>query len=387
MKPLLVIIVSIMILTVAFSFVNTEVNAQNPNHNNIQDLNQAIQSYTPNYNGTRAVNYAMMVHNDYLHQKQYPSGLNQSVMQKNLDYFNSEDCAHFVSEALIAGGLTYLAHNPPGDNLTNYLGGFPGSYGIVGVYRLADWLAGYDLPIFPANATEESIIGYQPIPASYAGSPHASIFYVTNYSMLPSYFLYPGDVVMDGGAGNGHAMLYIGNGDVVQTDPAAVWQYSPTVDNNITFYGMLSLNGLNVSAIYIHIPTFANKAVRITILSGSRNITGDLSSIKDGQQITLISSFPNGLGFGNYSYNWYINGNLEKTSESPIFTLNYESSINEISLRVSGSNGVVFKNLSVSHINNLSKLQFAIYIIPALLVIIIASFIILRSTKKNRKNK
>ena len=31
--------------------------------------------------------------------------------------------------------------------------------------------------------------------------------------MFPSYFLSPGDVIVDGGAGNGHAMLYIGNGE------------------------------------------------------------------------------------------------------------------------------------------------------------------------------
>jgi len=144
-----------------------------------------LYTYFPNYNSSKAIEYALMFHNEYFHKAYYPSGLNYSIMQKNLDYFNSEDCAHFVSMALIAGGLTYLAQNPPGNNLTNYGSGFPGSYGIVGVYRLADWLAGYVLPIISTNSTIEGLIGYQPIPASYIGSPHAAVYYVTNDSILP----------------------------------------------------------------------------------------------------------------------------------------------------------------------------------------------------------
>ncbi|MDH2906405.1 MAG: hypothetical protein PXX82_08670, partial [Methanomassiliicoccales archaeon] len=147
-----------------------------------------------NYNPQLALEYAYLIHTKYYHANYYPSGINESILQKNLDHFNSEDCAHFVSEALIAGGLTVLARNPPGDNLSGYdNGAFVGSYGIVGVYRLADYLAGYDLPVFPANATAETTIGYQPIPASYAGSPHTSVYYVLNDSILPSYVLSPGD--------------------------------------------------------------------------------------------------------------------------------------------------------------------------------------------------
>ena len=84
------------------------------------------------YDPANAVAYAKLVDSKYYHQKYYPSGINQSQLQKNLDYFyNSEDCAHFVSEALIAGGMTVLANNPPGDNLVGYDGGaFVGSYGI-----------------------------------------------------------------------------------------------------------------------------------------------------------------------------------------------------------------------------------------------------------------
>ena len=54
---------------------------------------------------------------------------------------------------------------------------------VVGVYRLVDFLAGYHLPLFSTNSTVESKLGYQPIPASYSGSPLASIYYVTNDSI------------------------------------------------------------------------------------------------------------------------------------------------------------------------------------------------------------
>ncbi len=334
------------------------------------------------YNGTKAVNYALMVHDDYLHKPYYPSGINESVMQKNLDYFNSEDCAHFVSEALIAGGLTALANNPPGDNLTHYMSGFPGSYGIVGVYRLADWLAGYDLPIFPANVTEEETIGYQPIPASYEGSPHASIYYVTNYSMLPSYFLYPGDVVMDGGAGNGHAMLYIGNNDVVQTDPAAIWSYSPTVDQNISFYGMLTLNGVNVSAIYVHIPTFSKREVRITVLHGSSNITGSLNKVISGENLTLISSFPQGVGGGNYSYKWIVNGKLYKTGQVISFTPSRENY--NIEVQATGSNGSISNNITLDLSANSTSISPFDFVLP-IVVIAIAVFIVFFVFRKRLK--
>lgn len=364
---------------------------------NIENLSNGTSAnsynYIPNYNGTKAVEYGLMVHNDYLHKAYYPSGLNQSVLQKNLDYFNSEDCAHFVSEALIAGGLKYLAQIPPGDNLTHYLSGFNGSYGIVGVYRLADWLAGYVIPIISTNQTIEGIIGYQPIPASYLGSPHASIFYVVNDTILPSYILWPGDVVMDGGAGDGHAMLYIGNDDVVQTDPAMIWNYTPGYDANITttIYisspngtlkqeNVLSLNGENVSSIYVHIPTFpfnSKPLERITLLQNGVNVTN--GKIDFNKTITFVASFPEGIGFGNYTYEWLING--KEVSSNQIFSIKLSKGSYKIELEVTGSNGTETAYYYIGSPVK-SEQSFNFYFIIAGIVIIIAVAIFLLKRKK-----
>jgi hypothetical protein len=392
-------IIIIMVITILISsvFILTTFST----NENIKQPSSVSYQYTPTYNEMKAVDYGLMVHNSYDHKAYYPSGENYSIMQKNLDYFNSEDCAHFVSEALIAGGLSYLAQIPPGDNLSHYLSGFNGSYGIVGVYRLADWLAGYPLPIFSTNSTIESLIGYQPLPASFIGSPHAAIFYVTNESILPSYIIWPGDVVIDGGAGDGHAMLYIGDGQVVQTDPAYLWNYTPGYDNNITTLlyiskpngtlvpvNALSLNGQNVSSMYFHIPTFSKyytKAVRITVLQGKFNVTGKI--INFSKPVTFISSFPNGVGFGNYSYAWFING--KKVSDQQIFTTNLSKGYYKISVEVSGSNGTAHENYSIgspavtssSNIFN-NNVTLLILIIA---LIILASAIVLVGRRKKRK--
>lgn len=326
-----------------------------PRQENSKNFNPALDSkalipknYTLyNYSPSAAVKYGEMVHDKYFHTTTYPSGINASILQKNLDYFSdSEDCSHFVSEALIAGGLTILAQNPPGDNLQGYDGGqFVGSYGIVGVYRLDSYLAGYVLPIFSTNATAESTLGYQPVPASFEGSPLASFFYVTNDSMMPSYFLSPGDVISDGGVGGGHVMLYIGNGQVVQTDPAAIWNYIPGPqggDYNISFYGLDTLNGKNVSSLYIHIPTFSNiHTVRITALyKGVPLRDSTLTSntvISAGSSVYLIGSFPDGVGIGNYTYSWYDNGKLISTQQN--FTFSPVPGTNNLKLESTGSNG------------------------------------------------
>ena len=354
-----------------------------------------LYTYIPNYNSSKAIEYALMVHNEYFHKAYYPSGLNYSVMQKNLDYFNSEDCAHFVSEALIAGGLTYLAQNPPGDNLTNYGSGFPGSYGIVGVYRLADWLAGYVLPIISTNSTIEGLIGYQPIPASYIGSPHAAVYYVTNDSILPSYIIWPGDVVMDVGVGDGHAMLYIGNNDVVQTDPADLWSYIPGYDDNIstTLYisssngtltpiNVLTLNGENVSSIYLSIPTFpfnSKKEVRITILQDGVNVTG--SRINFNKEITFVGSFPRGIGFGNYSYEWKINGKV--VSKNQVFTTFLKNSSYTVTLSVTGSNGTVYSNYTIGSPSSLKNSWPNIFVyIGGAIIIAVVSIIYYKRKKR-----
>lgn len=301
-----------------------------------------------NYSPSAAVNYGWAVNVLFFHKAYYPSGLNNSTMQKNLDYFNSEDCAHFVSEALIAGGLTVLAQNPPGDNLTTYDNGlFVGSYGIVGAYRLADYLAGYDLPVFPVNATAENMLGYQPLPGSYTGSPRTAVYYVENYSMMPSYYLSPGDVIIDGGAGSGHAMLYVGGGKVIQTDPASAWAYEPGEDWNISFYGVATLNGQNVTALYMHMPTFSGKkSVNITALGGAGALGQGSARMQAGSRVYLIGSFPDGVGYGNYSYTWLDNGNLISTQQN--FSFTPYAGVNHIELYSNGSTGSAVANYTIT---------------------------------------
>ena len=370
MRKLLSAAVICSILVASFTLSSLSDGSQEFQQVNTQSNNVVVQSVPDNYtlfhyNGSLAVSYGILIDRDYFHTKTYPSGLNLSVSQKNLDYYDSEDCAHFVSEALIHGGLKALASNPPGDNLTDYLGGFNGSYGIVGVYRLADYLAGYDLPVFPANSTVESIIGYQPIPASYSGSPLASVFYVTNDSILPAYLLWPGDVVMDGGVGNGHAMLYIGNGTVVQTDPAGEWQYVPGADSNITFNYLNQYEGKNVSALYIHIPTFNTEhSVRITAISSSKVIGND----SEAGTVTLIASFPQGVGLGNYTYSWTDNGNF--VSGNQVFRIHLQSGINRIELKSTGSNGTAYSNITL-----MGESGFIIPIFPVLFTLVAAALV------------
>ena len=337
------------------------------------------------YNTSAAVNYAWLVNTLFLHNDYYPSGLNNSVMQKNLDHFGSEDCAHFVSEALIAGGLTQLAENPPGDNLTTYDNGlFVGSYGIVGVYRLADYLAGYDLPVFPANATVESMLGYQPIPASYTGSPHASVYYVENDSMMPSYYLSPGDVIVDGGVGSGHTMLYVGGGNVIQTDPAAVWAYQPGIDDSISFYGLATLDGQNVSALYIHMPTFSlEKTVNITAISSSGALGSRSATLAYGVPVYLIGSFPGGVGYGNYSYTWLDGGTVISNQQN--FSFVPHRGVNNIKLYSNGSYGsaVVNYTITAESPNSFSgqELMISAAVVASAAAVIMASAFLLKRRK------
>lgn len=310
----------------------------------------AVPSYYNffNYSPKAAISYAMMVHSKYFDSSYYPSGLNFSILQKNLDHFGSEDCAHFISEILIAAGLTELAVNAPngpGDNLTTYDNGlFVGSYGIVGVYRLVSYLLGYVPSVFSTNASVEAKLGYQPIPASFQGSPLATPYYVLNESMLPSYFLSPGDIIADGGVGAGHIMLYIGNGTVVQTDPAEEWDYAPGFDLNISFYGLDTLNGHNVSAIYIHMPTFHGpKTVNITVLSNGTIVHSD-TLINGSQNVYIIGSFPDGVGLGNYSYEWIDNGKIVSFQQN--FTFKPQYGKNNLELKSSGSNGTAYRNFT-----------------------------------------
>jgi hypothetical protein len=337
------------------------------------------------YNASAGMSYAMLVHTQYFGKTEYPAAINLSIMQRNLDYYNSEDCSHFVSEALIAGGLKELAIDAPygpADNLTGYDGGkFVGSYGIVGVYRLVSYLAGYVLPIFSTNATAESTLGYQPIPASFQGSPLASVYYVLNESMYPAYYLSPGDVIADGGVGAGHIMYYIGNGTVVQTDPAEEWQYQPGADCNISFYGLDTLHGKNVTALYIHIPTFHGpKTVRITALYNG-SVLNNSSTVKTGSSVYLIGSFPDGVGLGNYTYTWTDNGKTISNQQN--FTYSLQSGTNNIELQSSGSNGTAYQNFTIYNgqkpsTSSISELEIVGIVVVVVAVAAIGTALVIR---------
>ena len=356
------------------SHVTTHSKTQTPDKNVTKSLPSIPAGYCLyDYSPSAGISYAMMVHTNYFQKNEYPAAINLSIMQKNLDYYNSEDCSHFVSEALIAGGLKELAingPNGPGDNLTGYDGGkFVGSYGIVGVYRLVSYLAGYVLPVFSTNATAESTLGYQPIPASFQGSPLASIYYVLNESIYPAYYLSPGDVIADGGVGGGHIMYYIGNGTVVQTDPAEEWQYQPGADCNISFYGLDTLHGQNVTALYIHIPTFHGaKTVRITALYNG-SVLNHSSSVAAGSSVYLIGSFPDGVGLGNYTYTWSDNGKTISNQQN--FTYNLQNGTNNIELISSGSNGTAYQNFTI-YVGQKPSSSFSTLEIVGIVIVVVA---------------
>ncbi|MEM3829358.1 MAG: hypothetical protein QXP36_09125 [Conexivisphaerales archaeon] len=109
-------------------------------------------------------------------------------------------------------------------------------------------------------------------------------------------------MIVAGGAGSGHAMFHIGNGEVVQTDSHAMCNYSPAVDLNISFHGLLTYLGKNATSLYIHIPTFVGPIVRISVQNKNQNITDNLTKVKSGEKLTFLASSPNGVGQGNYSY-------------------------------------------------------------------------------------
>lgn len=325
-------------------------------HTNVSGVNKTSYSAAANsvpssynffnYKPSVAVQYGLMIDNNYTSSPTYPSGINQTQFQKNLDNYGSEDCAHFVSEALIAGGLTALSNNPPGDNLQGYDGGkFVGSYGIVGVYRLVSYLMGYVPPVFSTNATVETTLEYQPIPASFAGSPLVTVHYVLNESILPAYYLSPGDIVVDGGVGGGHIMLYIGNGTVCQTDPDYKWQYLPGEDYNISFFGMDTLNGKNVTAMYIHVPTFSSEhSVRVSAIYKNK-VVNNSAVLPKASSVYLIGSFPNGVGIGNYTYKWTDNGKIISSQQN--FTYKLENGKNKFMVTATGSNGTAYDNFTV----------------------------------------
>lgn len=350
-KYIVLILASVFVLFFAYMGGPVILHTEVPKGNNTiykTSANSVPSSYNFfNYNPSVAVKYGLMIDKNYSSSALYPSGINQSQFQKNLDNYGSEDCAHFVSEALIAGGLTALSNNPPGDNLQGYDGGkFVGSYGIVGVYRLVSYLMGYVPPVFSTNSTAETILEYQPIPASFTGSPLVSVHYVLNESILPSYYLSPGDIVVDGGVGGGHIMLYIGNGTVCQTDPDYMWQYLPGEDYNISFFGLDTLNGQNVTAMYIHIPTFSSiHSVRISAIYNN-SVINDSSVLPKNSRVSLIGSFPNGVGIGNYSYKWTDNGKVISSKQN--FTYQLENGRNQISVAASGSNGTAYDNFTVN---------------------------------------
>ena len=336
-----------------------------------------------NYDPQAAVAYAWLIHTKYFHLNQYPSGLNLSVLQENLDHYSSEDCAHFVSQALIAGGLKALAYNPAP------YASFNKSYGLVNVYMLSIWLAGYNLSIFPLPGTSaydklHSEGVYWRPPPTFNGTPYASVYYVTNESILPSYLLSPGDVVVDGGVGDGHVALYVGGGNVLQTDPANYWTYQPGLDQNISNGGMMTDNGYNVSAMYIHLPTFSGpKLVNITALYDGIPLKNS-SSIKADSSVCVIGSFPSGVGRGNYTFKWTDNGKVMTTQQN--FTFKPKNGQNNIELESTGSNGTAYQNFTLYSKPPKSDGFGSLVVIGSIMAVVIVAVAVL-AVKMSRKNR
>ncbi len=195
--------------------------------------------------------------------------------------------------------------------------------------------------------------------------------------MLPSYYLSPGDVIADGGVGAGHTMLYIGNGTVVQTDPAEIWKYLPGSDLNISFYGLDTLNSMNVSAMYVHIPTFHGpKTVNITALNNG-SVLSNNSLINETSSVYLIASLPDGVGAGNYSYVWSDNGKVISTQQN--FTFKPQNGTNHIEMKSTGTNGTTYQNFTLYYGSKTPNstpgpqiLSSYRYLIVALVVIVLA---------------
>lgn len=127
------------------------------------------------------------------------------------------------------------------------------------------------------------------------------------------------------------------------------WIYSSGVDDNISVDGMLTLNGSNVSAIYIHIPVFTGrKYVHITALLDSVPLQGTAAKVPDGSMILLLASFPDGVGIGNYSYKWYDNGNLISSSFVPALAFSPLPGRNSLTVVSQGSNGTAISNHTIT---------------------------------------
>jgi hypothetical protein len=119
---------------------------------------------------------------------------------------------------------------------------------------------------------------------------------------MHAYHLSSEDVIADRGVSDEHMMSYAGNGTVVQIDPAEIWQYKSGTNCNISFYGLDTLNGSNVKAPYIHMPTFHGaETVRTTVLCNG-TVLNNFALLKAGSGVFLIGSFPDGVVLGNYPY-------------------------------------------------------------------------------------
>jgi hypothetical protein len=135
-------------------------------------------------------------------------------------------------------------------------------------------------------------------------------------------------------------------------------------------------NGENVSAIYIHIPTFRGKHdVRITALSG----TSVIPSGSTADTVILIGSFPQGVGLGNYSYSWSDNGKVFSDDQTTKIILNPGE--NQIELEATGSNGTAYANFTLEGTSGFSLFSFPgvlIIALPVIGVVVAASAILYR---------
>ena len=67
--------------------------------------------------------------------------------------------------------------------------------------------------------------------------------------------------------------------------------------------------------------------------------------IPGGSRMLMIASFPDGAGFGNYTYQWKDNGVTVSTSQS--FNLSMVPGKNGIEVESTGSNGTAYANVTL----------------------------------------
>ena len=137
---------------------------------------------------------------------------------------------------------------------------------------------------------------------------------------------------------------------------------------------------MNVTSLYIHIPTFVNPSVRISVLSNYQNITNNLTKVKSGEKLTFIGSFPNGVGQGNYSYKWLVDG--KQMSIGQFFNYTPDSGNYKIEVVATGSTGSVEETVTFSVGSTLGSIASTILYIAIGSTLVFAAVVTLYSRRK-----